>query len=90
MKGIKCLLKKSLICLHEYSAITSPCLSCKALRILKERLLKVSKHSSRVTVLCCNKIVFTVSAPELMRLNGLLTLYAEMKHLSCSENLQSL
>lgn len=49
----------------------------------------MSKHTAPVTSLCCNKTVFTVSGPELMRLNDWLSLSAEMKQISCSENLQS-
>lgn len=82
---IKYPLKRRLICSHKYSVIFSPLLCCKALRILREHLLKVSKHSSPITALCCNKTVFTVSFPELMRRHGLLTLSEQMKHLSCSE-----
>lgn len=81
--------KRRLICLREYSAITSLQPSYKALRILKEHLLKVSKHSSPVTDLLCNKIVFTVSVPELMRLNGWLSLYVEMKQIIRWEHLQT-
>lgn len=90
MKGIRSLWRRRLICLHEYSTVTSPCFSYKALRILRERLLKVSKHTSPVTVLRCNKTVFTVSVPELMTLNGWLSLSAEMKQISCSENPENL
>lgn len=81
--------KRRLICLREYSAITSLQPSYKALRILKEHLLKVSKHSSPVTDLICNKIVFTVSVPELMRLNGWLSLYVEMKQIIRWEHFQT-
>lgn len=63
----------------------TPLLLYKTHRILREHLLKVSKHSSPVTALHCNKIVFTVLVIELMRLNGLLTLFEETKLLSCSE-----
>lgn len=70
MRGIRSPPWRRLICLHEYSAVTSPRFSDKAIRILRERLLKVSKHTAPVTALCCNKTVFTVSGPELMRLNG--------------------
>lgn len=53
----------------------------------KRAFIKVSKHSSQLTALCCNKTVFTVSVPELMRLNGWRSLSAETKQISCSENL---
>ena len=86
MKGIRSQRRRRVICLHEYS--TSLCFCCKALRVLGERWLKVSKHSSRVPARRCNKTVFTVSVPELMRLNGELSLSVETRRISCSENPQ--
>lgn len=82
MKDISSPPRRRLICLHEYSTVTSPRFSYKALRILREGLLKVSKQPSRVTSPRYNKTVFTVSAAELMRLNGWLSSSAEMRRIS--------
>lgn len=90
MRGIRSPQSSRLICLHEYSTVTSPCFSYKALGILRERLLKASKHTSRVTALCRNKTVFTESDPELMRLNGWLTSSAEEKKMNRSAKTQRL
>lgn len=89
-EGIRSCQRTCLFSVREYSAVTSPWFSRKALKILRERLLKASKHSSTVTFLCSNKTVFTVLVPELKRLNDRLSSCVEMKQISCTGRLQQI
>lgn len=74
--------------MQEYSAVTSRRFSHKAIRILRERLLKASKHGSPISARRCNKNhVYCISLRinETKRLAGVSS--GEMKQLSCLGNL---